>query len=478
MLIPRRRSIPRRRKRDSFLPWAQLIVDLAAIYILLFVVFWFRFESGFFTSSLGAADYPVYYRVFHLIALVLIVFLRFYGLYKPARFLTFAAETAKTVKAVAVSTLILTALTFFIRGFSFSRSFLVVAGAALAVTLPIVRFFLGLLVMWVDERRGSWRNVLVVGTNANGRRLVSFYRSNPRFSTRVMGFLDEKIAPGVLVEGMPVLGRIDDLGACLKQHGQIHEVIVAEQSLSNEKILWIISECEKVLVEFRLIADLFGLIASKMSVSYRGSVPLLSFTDSPLSDWENRFLKRSMDICLSAAALFTLSPVFAVLAFLVKGSSPGPVFYKQERVGEDGRHLALYKFRTMRIGAEKKSGPVWATANDSRRTPLGGFLRKTSLDELPQLWNVLKGDMSLVGPRPERPFFVSQFKEDIPRYMARHTIRSGLTGWAQVNGFRGDTSIEERTKYDLFYIENWTLLLDIKILFMTVFTLFKSRNAY
>jgi exopolysaccharide biosynthesis polyprenyl glycosylphosphotransferase len=252
-------------------------------------------------------------------------------------------------------------------------------------------------------------------------------------------------------------------------------VVLAQPGLSSERVLRVLYECEKEMVAFRWIADIFGLITAKMQVSYLGTVPILSFTDSPLNDWENRVLKRTMDIVLSASALVALSPLYLLLAVLVKMDSKGPIFFFQERLGEDGRQFKLIKFRTMKTDAESKTGPVWAKEEDDRRTRLGTSLRKTNLDELPQFWNVLAGDMSLVGPRPERPFFASQFKEDIPRYMARHSIRSGITGWAQVNGLRGNTSIEERTKYDLYYIENWSLVLDIKILFMT---LWARRNAY
>jgi exopolysaccharide biosynthesis polyprenyl glycosylphosphotransferase len=470
--------IPRRRKRDTFLPLVQLAVDCATIYATLALVFWARFASGFFSSNLSPADYPVYYRSFWLFLLILVFFLRFYGLYKPARFLTFSSETVKVMQAVAMSTIVLMALSFFLRGFSYSRTYLVLSGAALALAVSGARFLLGLFVMTVDERRGSWRNILVIGTDENARRLVGFYKKHRRYGSRVIGFLDDALAPGALVEGLPVVGKIGDLGSYIQSNRDLHEVVLAAQGLPTETVLKIIYECEKVLIAFRWIADMFGLIASKMSVSYVSGVPLLSFVDSPLGDWENRFLKRSLDILLSGTALLLISPLLAVIAWAVKAGSPGPVFYKQERVGEDGRRFLLFKFRTMPVGSEKRTGPVWAVENDPRRTPIGAFLRRNNFDELPQLWNVLRGDMSLVGPRPERPFFVSQFKEDIPRYMARHTIRSGITGWAQVNGLRGNTSIEERTKYDLFYIENWSLFLDLKILFLTSTTLFRSRNAY
>lgn len=467
--------IPQRRKRDSFLPWVQLIVDCLSIQLLLRLCFWLRFTSAYFETTLGVLDYPMYHRSFNLIMIILVFFLRFYGLYSPSRLLTFSAELGRVVKATAAGTIVLMAITFFIRDFTFSRTFLVMIGLVLAVGISLARFILGLAVMWVDRRRGSLRNILVVGYDENAKKLIRFYEKNPRFSTRIIGFLDGRLTKGSKVDGVEVLGKVEELPQYIKFHREIHEVVLALQGLSNEAVLKIIYECEKEMVAFRWIADIFGLITSRMNVAYLGGVSLLYFTDSPLSDWENRFLKRGMDIAVALFFLMALFPLFLLVMLVIKCDSRGPVFYGQQRIGEDGRKFTLYKFRTMSTDAEAKTGPVWAKENDPRRTGIGAILRKTNLDELPQLWNVLIGDMSLVGPRPERPFFVSQFKEDIPRYMARHSIRSGMTGWAQVNGLRGNTSIEERTKFDLYYIENWSLFFDMKILFMT---LFARQNAY
>ncbi|MBI3315986.1 MAG: undecaprenyl-phosphate glucose phosphotransferase [Candidatus Omnitrophica bacterium] len=466
---------PRRRKRDSFLPWVQLAVDAASIHLLLRACFWFRFSSQLFASQLSPLDYPVYFRSFHFILLVLICFFRFYGLYRSSKFYSFASEALKIVKAVAVTILVIMALTFFIRGFSFSRTFLVMIGAVLAAGVSLARYWLGLVIMVIDKKRGSFRNIVIIGCDETSRKLVHYFRRSPRISARVVSFLDDTLAQGSRFEGVSVEGRVQTLPNYLKSRREVHEVILAAQGLSQETVLRIIYECEKELVAFRWATDVFGLITAKMSMTYTGGVPVLSFTDSPLADWESRVLKRAMDMTLSLAALFILSPVFLILATLVKFSSPGPIFYGQRRIGEDGKQFVLLKFRTMGVNAEAATGPVWAKENDPRRTPLGAFLRSHNLDELPQLWNVFKGDMSLVGPRPERPVFVSQFKENIPRYMARHTIRSGITGWAQVHGLRGNTSIEERTKYDLYYIENWSFWLDVKILFMTFFA---RHNAY
>lgn len=467
--------VRRRRQRDTFLPWVYILVDFVSIFFVLKLVFWYRFASGFFQSPLGIGDYPVYQTAFSIIPLIVIFFLRLYGLYRPARLLTFADEIANVCKAVVASTVIIVALTFFVRSFSFSRTFVFFAGVSVALAVSVGRFLAGSGVMWIDRRRGSQRTVLIIGCDENAARLTRFYRKHPRFNMRVEGFLDNRLKTGDRFEDLPVLGPVSGLSEIIRKRREIHEVVLSVQGVSEKEVLQMICECEKELVAFRWIADVFGLIAAKMNVSYFGGVPVLSFADSPLADWENRGLKRSMDILLSFATLVVLSPLFFVIAAAIKRGSKGPVFYRQERIGEDGRRFQLIKFRTMREDAEAATGPVWAKEDDDRRTRLGAFLRRNNLDELPQLWNVLVGNMSLVGPRPERPFFVSQFKEEIPRYMARHSIRSGITGWAQVNGLRGNTSVEERTKYDLYYIENWSLLFDLKILLMT---LVARRNAY
>ncbi len=464
-----------RRQRDSFLPWAWLFLDVAVIYVWLYGAFWLRFKSGYFENLLAPANYHAYFRAFHLIVLIFVFFLRFYGLYSPGRQLTAAEEAWKVFKAVFAGTLVLMAITFFIRGFSYSRTFLVLLGIVIAPGVYGARFLLALLLMNIDRGRDSFRNVLVLGADENAQKLAQFYKRNPRFITRIVGILDDTLAPDEHFASIPILGRVEELPAHLDRQHQVHEVVLAQSNLPNEKVLQILHQCEKEMVTFRWIADIFGLITAKMKVSYLGGVSILSFMDSPLADWENRVLKRMMDILFSLTALVIFSPVFALIAVLIKRDSPGAVFFGQERIGQDGKHFILYKFRTMRADAEAATGPIWAKKDDERRTKIGAFLRANNLDELPQLWNVLVGDMSLVGPRPERPFFATRFKEDIPRYMARHSIRSGLSGWAQVNGLRGNTSIEERTKYDLYYIENWSLLLDMKILFLT---LFARRNAY
>jgi Undecaprenyl-phosphate glucose phosphotransferase len=313
-----------------------------------------------------------------------------------------------------------------------------------------------------------------VGTGDVGRMILNKIRQSPALGYRVVGFVDESPAQGDVM-GVPVLGATADLPQLIDAHA-IDQVIIAMPERSHQELLEIIALCQRGRVEIKVFPDVFQIIASEMSIGDLNGLPLLTVRDIALRGWKLT-LKRAMDIVGSAIALILLSPFMLLVAALVKLESPGPVFYVQERVGLDGKPFQLLKFRTMRQDAEA-NGPGWTVANDPRRTRLGKFLRRYSIDEWPQFINVLIGEMSLVGPRPERPMYVEQFRQAIPRYMERHRVKPGITGWAQVNGLRGDTSIVERTKYDLWYIENWSLWLDIKILIRTVVHFAKDENAY
>jgi len=274
-----------------------------------------------------------------------------------------------------------------------------------------------------------------------------------------------------------VLGRVEEVGRIAREQ-KVDEVLVATPTLSHNELIEIVSYCHGAKVGIKVYPDLFQIMASEVSISDLGGLPLITVKDLALKGW-NLVLKRALDLAVSMVALILLSPLMLLIALLVKLTSPGgPVFYAQERVGLDGKPFQIIKYRSMRPDAESVSGPVWAKAGDPRTTPIGKWLRRFSLDELPQLINVLVGEMSLVGPRPERPYFVEQFKQRIPRYWERHMEKAGITGWAQVNGLRGNTSIEERTAYDLWYVENWTIWLDLKILLRSIFVVFGDKNAY
>jgi exopolysaccharide biosynthesis polyprenyl glycosylphosphotransferase len=321
-----------------------------------------------------------------------------------------------------------------------------------------------------DEAR-----VLIVGAGDQGQLLHEKILAAPELGYRVVGFLDE---PGAaLPSAAPILGRPADLAWVVREYG-IGEVLVALPSLSHQEIVALAGQCARERVNVKVFPDVFQIMANEVTTSELSGLPLVRIRDVTLRGW-NRALKRAADLTLSAVLLVLLSPLLLFLALVVKATSPGgPSFYGQERLGLDGRPFQLLKFRSMRVDAEAGTGPVMARPDDDRTTTLGKVMRRLSIDELPQLVNVLLGEMSLVGPRPERPHFVQQFAHAIPRYADRHQEKAGMTGWAQVNGLRGQTSIEERTRYDLFYVEHWSLLFDVKILLRTLAAIVRDKNAY
>jgi Undecaprenyl-phosphate glucose phosphotransferase len=349
-----------------------------------------------------------------------------------------------------------------------------------AWVLTILLIWLGRVIharfQWGLQSRGfNEARVVIVGAGEVGRMILQKIRQSPGLGYTVVGFVDDHNPPSSVM-GADVLGSTNDLPRTIEAN-QVDEVIVAMPEASHQEILSIITRCEREKVSIKVFPDVFQIMASEVSIGDLNGLPLLTVRDIALRGWRLA-LKRAVDMLGSALALVLFSPVMMLVAILVKLDSPGPVFFSQERMGLDTRSFMMLKFRSMRSDAESETGPVWATEDDPRRTRIGTFMRRFSIDELPQFINVLIGDMSLVGPRPERPVFVEQFKKSIPRYMDRHMEKAGITGWAQVNGLRGDTSIIERTKYDLWYIENWSLLLDFKILLRTTMSIFADKHAH
>jgi Undecaprenyl-phosphate glucose phosphotransferase len=284
---------------------------------------------------------------------------------------------------------------------------------------------------------------------------------------KVVGFIDDRAAGDHIgYRGLPLLGKLSDVDEVIKRENVDH-VYVALPLEEHVKMLGIVEATNREGVDIHVVPDLLQFIALRARLENLDGVPIISLNDVPLRGF-NSVLKRAIDFTLSAAGLLVMSIPFAALAALVKFTSNGPVFYRQERMGLDGKAFDVYKFRSMYQGAEDETGPIWARDDDPRCTPVGRWMRRLDLDELPQLWNVVRGDMSIVGPRPERPYFVEQFKHRIPQYMLRHKVKAGITGWAQVNGWRGNTSLEKRIEYDLYYIENWSVALDLKIMWLTV----------
>jgi exopolysaccharide biosynthesis polyprenyl glycosylphosphotransferase len=396
-------------------------------------------------------------------------------LYLPRRGGSLVDRAAAIFRAVTVGTVVALALSAFsLRGLDMPRNMLV-SGWALSIGfIWLARTVVDTLLKLARRARLDTERVLIIGAGDEGHTVLGKIRSAPELGYIVDGFVDDRRPMARPL--VPMLGTIDDLPELLEATGA-RQVIVAHPSLSHTQILDIVAMCDSARVGVQVFPDVFHLVVREVDVSELSGLPMLRVRDVSLRGWNLR-VKRAMDVVLSAALLILLSPILMLVAALVKITSPGPAFYIQERVGIDGRPFPCVKFRSMRTDAEADGVARMATPDDDRTTPIGRFLRRYSIDELPQLVNVLVGDMSLVGPRPERPYFVEQFSRLIPRYEKRHQEKAGVTGWAQVNGLRGQSSIQERTFYDLFYVEHWSPAFDLKILLKTVAAVIRGRNAY
>ena len=319
--------------------------------------------------------------------------------------------------------------------------------------------------------------MILVGYSRAAEQYIDRIMANPEWGYSVRGILDDHQPRGTEYKGVKVIGSIDNLLIILPQN-RVDEIAITLGIDEYHKLEYIVNMCEKSGVHTKFIPDYNNIIPTKPYTEDLLGLPVINIRHVPLNNTVNKVVKRSVDIFGAIVAIVLFSPIMLATALAIKVTSPGPLIFSQERVGLQNKPFAMYKFRSMVVQEAEKEKSRWTTKNDPRVTKVGKFIRKTSIDELPQLFNVLKGDMSLVGPRPERPLFVEKFREEIPRYMVKHQVRPGLTGWAQVNGLRGDTSIRKRIEYDLYYIENWTIGFDFKILFLTFFKGFVNKNAY
>ena len=455
-----------------------VVMDGLALFGGFFLAAWIRLGSGWISQTYEAPDdWGRMYLLGSLFAafLNLLVF-RSMGLFVRPQTGSFLNKIPRLIRANVVGIVLTMVLAFSVQNEAeYSR--LVIGLALLTNTFLVTleRYILFRIEWNLARHSRVFSRVFILGTDTVAAHVMRTLKRAPQLRTRVTGFLRtnlDEADPGVPRD--LIRGTIEELERFIKED-EVDQVILTGSSLSHEQIVALILLCEQQVVTFNMVPDLFRIMTSSMDVQSLDDIPLLGISAWPLDNFWNRLMKRATDIVGSTLGLMFAGPVILIAGCVAKRSSPGSMFYVQERCGEGGAIFNLYKLRTMRADAEKETGPVWTQEDDPRRTRIGGFLRRWNLDELPQLWNVLRGDMSLVGPRPERPHFVEQFKGDIGRYMWRHVSKPGLTGWAQVNGLRGNTSIEERIKYDLYYLENWSLALDLKILLKT---LFARENAY
>ena len=345
----------------------------------------------------------------------------------------------------------------------------------------VFTFALRELVREAFERR--WRaglglkRILIAGSGELGRLVADKIIEHRELGYQIVGFVDNRAAGDHLgYRGLPLLGTIDD-AAQIALRETIDHLYVALPPDQHLQMIELIEATSRECIDVKVVPDLLQVIALRARIEDLDGVPVINVNDVPLQGF-NSVVKRGIDVAISAAALLLLAIPLALVAALVRVTSRGPIFYRQERMGLDGKSFTIVKFRSMTDHAERDTGPVWTQRNDPRVTAFGRFLRRSNIDELPQLWNVLRGDMSIVGPRPERPHFVEQFKHRIPQYMLRHKVKAGLTGWAQVNGWRGNTALEKRIEYDLYYIENWSVSLDLKIMWLTLTKSFFHKHAY
>jgi len=462
-----------------------IILDLALVALAMVGAYHIRFYWGWIPLIAGIPPLASYLRVVPLILAVWALTYRYSELYSNWGRRRGIDEFFSIVGAAVLSVLVVLALAFFYRGFSYSRIVLVIFGFLLLVFISANRLLMFGITRLLWRRGKGLRRAVVAGGGDMARVLVKKLVGGEGAGYKLLGLVDtdgageveglKDWAAGELGVDLRCLGKISNMHEWVGAEG-VDTVFVAGEMERNE-LTKILPLAEKLEVDLKLVPDLLGIMRTKVLADSRFGLPLFSLRKLPMN-WLGRAAKRMMDIIISLIALILFAPLAGVIAVAIKLTSPGPVFYTQERVGLDGRTFNIYKFRTMRISAEAESGPVWAKKDDPRRTAIGSFLRKTSLDEVPQLLNVLAGEMSVVGPRPERPYFVEKFSNQVPRYLERHKVKSGITGWAQVNGLRGDTSLEDRVEYDIYYVENWSLIFDLKIVILTVFNLFSSEKVW
>ena len=358
-----------------------------------------------------------------------------------------------------------------------SRSFLAFFYILNVLLAILTRFIITKIVRTLREKGKNLKHVLLVGYSRAAESYIDRILGNPQWGYYIHGILDDNLEDNTSFRKIKIIGSTDALETLLTNENY-DEIVITLNINEYNKLQDIVSICEKSGVHTKFVPDYHNFIPTKPYIEDVFGLPVINIRNVPLSNMHNRLIKRFIDIVGSIVSIIIFSIPMLIVALLIKLTSPGPIIYRQSRIGRNNKKFEMYKFRSMEIQPKEKEKTAWTTSKDPRVTGIGKFLRKTSIDELPQLFNVLKGDMSLIGPRPERPYFVERFKEEIPRYMIKHQVLPGMTGWAQINGYRGDTSICKRIEHDLYYIENWTLGLDIKILFLTIFKGFISKNAY
>lgn len=456
-----------------------LLVDAVVVAFSYLLAWYIKFCTTFADTEpgAGALDMGTYFSFLYFVVPEYIILYYFFNMYAPKRGTRRKYELEGILKANTVGIVLFIVVLYMIKQQHFSRFMMGAFFVINIVLTTISRTLIRNTLLYFRKKGYNLKYILLIGYSRAAEEYITRINANPQWGYVVRGILDDRIPSGTMYKGVKVVGRIENIRYILPEN-KLDEIAITLALKDYDHLESIVDLCEKSGVHTKFIPDYNSLVPSHPYTEDLMGLPVINIRYVPLTNTLNRVAKRAVDIIGSSLGIVISSPIMVAAALAIKLTSRGPVIFKQERVGLHNRTFKMYKFRTMEMQRPSAEESAWTVKDDPRVTGVGKFLRRTSLDELPQLFNILVGEMSLVGPRPERPQFVEKFKEEIPRYMIKHQVRPGLTGWAQINGYRGDTSIRKRIEYDLFYIENWTMSFDIKIMFLTLFKGFINKNAY
>ena len=454
-----------------------VVIDAFVIALSYILAWLIKFEGPFAAGSVKALSFQQYMILLIGIVPGFLILYYAFNLYTPKRVQGRRLELANITKDNTIGVFLVIGALYVLKQLDYSRAVLFIFYAINIVAETAVRNIIRYVLRDMRKKGYNQKHVILVGYSRAAEEYIDRVLQNPQWGYTIHGILDDNVEAGTTYKGIKVIGKIANLMVILPEN-RLDEIAITLGLSEYYRLEEIVALCEKSGVHTKFIPDYNNIIPTKPYTEDILGLPVINIRHVPLSNTFNAMVKRLMDIVGSIFGIIVASPIMLLACLLIKLTSPGPLIYKQERVGLHNKTFRMYKFRSMEVQPESEEKKAWTTKNDPRVTGIGKLMRRTSIDELPQLFNILKGDMSLVGPRPERPFFVEKFREEIPRYMVKHQVRPGLTGWAQVNGYRGDTSIRKRIEYDLYYIENWTIGFDIKIMFLTIFKGFVNKNAY
>ena len=455
-----------------------ILLDAIVIFTSYLIAYLIMYYND---DAILALSAQVYFSALIIIIPGFLILYEFFELYTPKRISGRRSEIANIFKANSIGFLIFT-LTLYLGGKNmnmhhFSRRLVIIFYILTNVLMVFERSFIRSFLMSIRTKGYNQKHILLIGYSRAAEGYIDRVKQNPEWGYNIRGILDDHKERGYCYNGVKVIGTIANLHMILEMN-VLDEIAITLSIKEYEHLEAIVNDCEKSGVHTKFIPDYNNFIPTIPYIEDLQGLPVINIRHVPLTELHNAYIKRIVDIFGALFGIILFSPVMLITAILVKLTDGGPIIYSQERVGLHNKPFKMYKFRSMAVQKPSEEKSKWTTPNDPRVTGVGRFIRKTSIDETPQFFNVLKGNMSLVGPRPERPFYVEKFREEIPHYMIKHQVRPGLTGWAQVNGFRGDTSIQKRIDHDLYYIENWTLGFDFKIMFLTIFKGFINKNAY